>query len=624
MNARNVQTRIVRAGRLMRAFTLIEMLICVGAVALIAVGLGKLFSSTGATVRIGKQISNFNEVAATLERQIRKDLASATRDGPMVIRCKRIQDPTNPYVNADPGLSNPVYLTGEKNPVSARVRRADGIMFLAQGKFTSAREPQWPGRAPASSAARIYFGHGMKRDRTYTMPPKLSDDPGPTGANWPEGLGQPKNGGGDGANEFASDWILLRHVTALARPQQTQIQRPMAAGLTLPPYLNTDQQWQDSPVQIGLQPAAPSVFRFDPANVGEADADRLGFGYEKWVVGSPAAAPAVKENLTLPGAWARQNDVVAWPQTESGIVDVASIDPQMIRTRILGVPNRLPWDASSDAARSQKIALTSPNALRGTNYNNPGNANTYNAAHLMKMMMAGMLPDADPWVYSNGAMATAIASAPGQHVEQRMICAAVPPDFTGNLSGAAWNSNEPYHQQDEAMLSASNFAVGCSEFKVEWSFGDVYPVPAGAVLPAAQAQLPGQIIWHDIDAPYLGAASYNNGVNWPNIGSDQFKETWLRADGTTGSRTLPADLVHWPTNYRDKVAQYKMEHAPLYSFFGYLDPVYVAGAPGSPDIIEWPWPKLLRFTISLTDPTDPSVEQTFQFVVDLPAANRRQ
>ena len=32
----------------------------------------------------------------------------------------------------------------------------------------------------------------------------------------------------------------------------------------------------------------------------------------------------------------------------------------------------------------------------------------------------------------------------------------------------------------------------------------------------------------------------------------------------------------------------------------------------------WPWPRLLRITMSFADPVDQTVEDTFQFVVELP------
>jgi type II secretory pathway pseudopilin PulG len=633
MNARNVQRNIRRVRRMARAFTLVEMLICVGAVGLIAVGLGKLFSSTGDTVKVGKRLSYMNELATTLENRIRKDLAAATRDGPMVIRHKTIT--TN---------GGGVLLSADDRNPAPRFRRADEITFLAQGRFTSAREPMWPGRAPVSTTARVYLGHGMVRSSSDALAPlKLTDDPSGTNSTppraWPAGLGEP------GPNQYASDWILLRHVTVLARPQLTQNQVPAAVtgGQTVPAGLFTAMNWTDSPSQIQLQPAAPSVFRFDPANLGSPD--RIGYGYEDRQPSAPATVAPTQKSLTPPtlSQWVRPNDTAGWPQFASGLVDVASIDPQMIRTRILGVPWRLPFDSGYNPALPPKLSTMQNTraALESTNYTNAGAANTFNPAHLSKMLMAGMLPGADPWIY-NGVLATprqALGSGPLPMHEHRMICAAKPPDFTGHLSngGMPWAANEPYHQQDQAMLSASNLAVGCSEFTIEWSFGDVYPAfdAFNTQATGAYQSRVGQLIWHGrayegassglLTTPYRGE-TLANPVGYDNH-YDAHLEQWVRSNGTTVGRILPGRLVHWPTDAVDPAIDIPVE-VPLYSFFGYVDPTFtpavVNGVQVDPDTVEWPWPKLLRFTIGLTDPNDPNFEQTYQFVVELPTANQRQ
>jgi hypothetical protein len=67
----------------------------------------------------------------------------------------------------------------------------------------------------------------------------------------------------------------------------------------------------------------------------------------------------------------------------------------------------------------------------------------------------------------------------------------------------------------------------------------------------------------------------------------------------------------------------------LTSFFGYTDPTIPppadgnndgrvdGGSPASPTA--WPWPKLIRVTVVLSDPQDPSLESTFQYVFATPS-----
>jgi hypothetical protein len=109
---------------------------------------------------------------------------------------------------------------------------------------------------------------------------------------------------------------------------------------------------------------------------------------------------------------------------------------------------------------------------------------------------------------------------------------------------------------------------------------------------------------------------------------DAHRQRWTRTTGASASRIVPGRLIHWPVNQVDSNPPNLPDEVPFYSFFGYLDPTWVPplvnGVQVDPDTLEWPWPKLLRFTIGLTDPVDPTFEQTYQFIVEVPAASQRQ
>src|SRR5262252_2906544 len=79
-------TRQGLPGRSRRGFTLMEIVVAVGAVALVAVGLASIFDTVGKTVTGGKRASNLNTYAGLLEAQLRADFAAMTRDGFLVIR----------------------------------------------------------------------------------------------------------------------------------------------------------------------------------------------------------------------------------------------------------------------------------------------------------------------------------------------------------------------------------------------------------------------------------------------------------------------------------------------------------------------------------------------------------
>ncbi|MCW5766414.1 MAG: prepilin-type N-terminal cleavage/methylation domain-containing protein, partial [Phycisphaeraceae bacterium] len=69
-----------------RAFTLVEVLVAIGAVALLAVGIAQIFSVIGKTVGAGRRLSNLTTFANVLERRLRADVESITRDGFIVVR----------------------------------------------------------------------------------------------------------------------------------------------------------------------------------------------------------------------------------------------------------------------------------------------------------------------------------------------------------------------------------------------------------------------------------------------------------------------------------------------------------------------------------------------------------
>jgi hypothetical protein len=65
----------------------------------------------------------------------------------------------------------------------------------------------------------------------------------------------------------------------------------------------------------------------------------------------------------------------------------------------------------------------------------------------------------------------------------------------------------------------------------------------------------------------------------------------------------------------------------LTTYFGYIDPIFNADADGNGQLdpgesrvglLRWPWPRLIRVTITLADPIDPTIETSFQFVFNTP------
>lgn len=546
-----------------RALTLVELLVAVAALTLIALGLSRVFAATGDTLRAGRKVSRLNEYAAMIERQMRRDFEQLSRDGFMVIRHRRLAN--GAAIEFAPDTAVP-----------ARERRGDEMVFFQTGSFTSARDPINPARQATGTAARVYFGHGLRwsqSSREYAVAPRSDLPRRQNNPNFAPTFGA------SGVNQYAADWTLLRHITILSGVE-SQFKRPPISGLRRDPYVDFD-------IQVGWQPAARSIFKFQaefpPSNASEfASFTRLRTG----------------EN--------------GMPLFASGIVDIATTDLEQIRSTTLdAVPPRSPVGSAANPEAARTADVGEDQALSSTASNtgeeaiwapavNPGTLTSPNMDSPTRRMQAWMI-DALP-AESDFGSATA---------ERRMRYEPSPPDYLGTLGasgaeGQAFADTESWRRTDQTMLCASNFVPGCTEFIVEWSFGNVYPPDY------TDAAKRGQLIWHGlprtvngdvIAKPYLASGTTTNEANAQRVG---LTNSWVPPGSAIA---VPNELIHFlPPGLGLN------QNSTLYSCFGYLDPLYSSFSAG----FDWVWPKLVRITMSLTDPLDPGPEQTFEFIFKVP------
>lgn len=566
-------------------FSLVEMLVAVAALSLIAIGLAQIFSATATTLRVGRRVSHLNEYAAMIERQLRRDVAAMTDNGFLLIR-HRLADDGSPIASSSLSDQN------------ARQRRVDELVFFQEGSFTSARAPVNPDRQATGAAARIYFGHGLRWDEStpeFRQAPRI-DRPRGTVANDP--VPAPAFGRA-GPNQFAGDWILLRHVLVLSGSQSVARKSPLTTGADTFP---------DSAIQVGWQPAVSSLFVFE----AESSPDTL-----------PPASTLVR------------GGPVGYPVLASGVVDVATTDLSRIRATINdALPARLDRAGSflqvlqRDLQEDQPILGAqvdgvafewSPPNFAGT-LSNPD----YRAAvRRMQAWMVEALPANSDLQASNGQ-------------ERRMRAEPVPPDYLGTIGasgfqGQAFGDTQSWRRTDQTMLAASNFVPGCSEFVVEWSFGQVYPDD--------DSDRRGQLIWHG-----MRRASADGGTVLPYLDQSISNNALQEAQ----RRIVPIPPVSGSGNvFRHRVAPELIHYVPagadrnrtLYSCFGYVDPFWPYHNAAGQDTtdqnvraqimsqygqsIPWAWPKLLRITMTLADPNDPNLEQTYQFVLEVPERRGR-
>lgn len=608
-----------------RAFTVVEMLLVVGIMALLTIGIAKVFSVTGETVKAGKRSSNLNAYAAMIEKQLRSDFASMTRDGFLMIR-HRTAGSTAPYY-ADDLIS---LAPGDPSP---RVRRVDELVGFAAGDFVSKRDPVYPGRQARSTQARIYLGHGLSRDPAAPgyFDPVNADDLNDTTATPGFGVAGPAR--------YASGWMLLRHETLLCQPK-SMVEQLLPTTLVdpNPVYTGGDPasavcEDMDGDIQIELQLAASGVFRILLPYEPDAASSRFGNNY-------------VVRDETTAGLPQR-------PFFASGIVDIATTDLAEIRAVILdsqGVLYSTRFNQFADLDPADPLLTPITGVSFGADLA-PGAVNS--VTRRMHAWMRSVLPaNSDAGV--------------------RMRFEPQPPNFLGTSGGPLGpGSTKEYQRTDQMMLAASNFVPGCSEFIVEWSFGKTYPTtdPQGRG---------GQVIWHGLSRPGgvtpTGQVAYaalpygdmqNNGADW-------YRMPYARRDGSTGYWP-PLEITTAPMNIsviRDYAGPLGSSTSPEYSYFGYIDPTYrlrsaytdlnnngladpgeffqdkngngvqdaateptlstniwydptnpvAVPDPREPESIPWPWPKMVRITMSLADPVEPLREQTFQFIFDVPPA----
>jgi prepilin-type N-terminal cleavage/methylation domain-containing protein len=665
-----------RVGR--PGFTLIETIVAVTAVALVAVGLASIFDAVGKTVKGGKRVSLLNQYATLVENQMRSDFSRMTRDGFMLIRHEWADgDADGRFDPADDAL--PLHPEDD----APRPRRVDQILFFANGRFETARQPVDPNVRVTSDTAMIYYGHGQKRrvDGGRFLRPDVDDD----NANVLESrLGHAPSGESAGANPnyHPADWSLIRHATMLVKPSSSGINRAPIdlrfGAETLPP-----ERLRDYDYQIGLQPAARSVFR------------ALNRFYPR------------QENGSLPAVNRSFRPTVARSRLASGLVDIAATDLREIRATVEGLvggrdylPEELFDPSSSEQVQVESLFVpwewVEPNTGPV-----PG---TPTALDMMHVWMQQAFP-------TQGASGPAFGStdAEARLADPWGVRMRVESEPIGLLESLRQPTTAEsalelaVERLDKIMLAGNTFLPRCSEFIVEWSFGLVdpntnrtiwygpesrdaggrwvsraypnvlgedpaQPTPPPQSLVIEVARLQGWILVDDCPRPappqpdrpaprWLDADQIPRSATvWPHVvtpkliygrnplnnryepsetllsttahfgyGDPTFKQDRLRwVAGQPGQPPgfFPADPSRDPGDGGDGIADYGRQ-VDL-DCDGVIEPDEALGGEPASASAPWPWPRLIRVTMTVSDAQDPSVENTFQFIFGVPADPSRK
>lgn len=605
MNQRDSKPR--RSGVQSRAFTIVELLVAIGVLALVSIGLSVIFGSVGDAVTEGRRASELNEAAQRIESQFRADLDRLTRDGYIVIAQRYAVDET--------GQATKVQLSPRDR--NQRRRRADEFMFFARGDFISKRPPLVSGIQATSNEAAIWYGIGQKRVPDLRSPSRSSNlffNPFPTDPNLNTVQGSRERallgvtglqGNDPNPNRYARDWSLLRQATLLVSPRITSSTPSEVYGVSREDEIRAGRRLlQDSERQFALQPTGRSIFNSlgwtDISAYASPEGSVSGDGLSRWWIGDTAEFPS---NLNSPA----QRSLPAW--RSSGVVDIvqgniATIRRQMMALAANNTPPSFYYPPASvnplnpvPAAPNQSADLfnsdwqdpaITPSQSTAAGFNITTHANTVRAWALDSMPS---LWDTTTFQY--------LAGVRYEDTPTRLVFEGdeFPDTDEGRLGRAIAEANQE-------MLGSQIFVPRVTEFIVEWSYGYV----DNGLQPNNENFK--KLRWYGLsrstrDTNDDGNIDLADHINDPDV-----------------QPYVARTQVQLPRDRQSPLVENDADVTLIQSGNGQVGPqvVVFGGFPSETanTLALVPWPKFIRITMSLADPKEQDEERTFQFVFSVP------
>ena len=654
-----------------RAFTLIEVVVAVGVLAVVTVAIATVFDTVSDTVRSGSRLSTLNRLAFRIETVMQRDFEGLRQGtGFLVIRNEYAQrDWTGDATVIDPDRDAVPVFEGDAD---ARLRRIDEIMFFSNSdRFRTRRAPIHPALVAESGEARIYYGHGQR------MPADVDGngdvipwaDRAASDEDWRferprlDDFNSVVVGGGSSArlgdesqstsftnpNRFARDWLLLRHVTLLV-PPTTETQSLPTSVFGMDPTVDevARTRLQDMSRQIAGQPAAQSIFQpvaaLTPRAIEDFQLDAGPYG----IRGN--AATFADTGFDFYGYSDTRDESLVTPLFTSGLVDIATTDLAEIRDTVRfgsstlvpwtpfsvmnGSPIRV-WDQTSAGAQSFQLLRRDASTRVANSLRAASPALTTRDQQEQQEWMLGALPSIpfDPTgtnLETPGFRVRAEAAPPNLYPPIREVNGR-DLEFIGRYTGSyppgtsVQELMAAIEQADQEMLVGNVFLPRCTEFIVEWSYGIIDRRPG-----ATQ----GQPIWHGLRRwqDFDGDGSYNptsdllladvfaglalsGGSGVPQYDNTEIVETPSggfaipdEIEATVSGSQAVSPRIEALTTLRSRA---NPTNRPDPDDAASVEYVWGYSDVGGGD---WPWPTLVRVTLRVADELDPSIEQTYQVV----------
>ncbi len=562
-----MNTYFLRRTARQRSFTLVELMVAIGIVSFLILGIGQVFRSVGNLVSLGTAVAEVDQMARSIERQLRDDFAALsamrTEDTFIAIRMRELGDANHNSTLDANSNETAVYLTQKDRELDqldivagvitgpyaqgsrAVTIRLDEIAFLAQpivgGNYTSF-EPDRNGVMEASAdTALIYYGHALRPapdpnwppDATAPDPPRI-----PQRMNVPDGdFGQ--RAGDDnryfdtlgslynqatslqlatGRNEYATGWILARQALLLAGGE--------AAGVADSRYGITSIAGPGNAREY-----APYIRDLETINRFWGVGGGLGpysIGLDHQGPRSGLYDPSDPSNIFPPAPRIIQH----------GRVDICAQNRADVQRWLQGEPPLAQPGATPPAVANQvksppfregrfSVAALGDEYLSGEFVGAPFDDPLRSVRGMLWQQQATTAPDDQRYFDTRRGIRAAIAG-----VFTRVLADSEPPFIdrdrdTTNISYPILNSSRPTDAEDALMDAHAMLAERCSNFEIAWRMTDPdWPVARqdididGDTVPEFRS---GDRIWIDITTlnpnnPNLTRSTVQNWVQ-ENIGS---------------------------------------------------------------------------------------------------------